>query len=745
MLGSEFAELLAAMLNVAGFIALPLAGILFAHSRNLALRDSSAAHVLEQVIDNLGEGFYRTSLGGKLLSANPALVAINGCDTEDELVANVRDIAGEWYVNPDRLSEFKKILSEKGNVRNFVSEVYRHKTRERIWISENARLVCDPKTGKPSHYEGTVNETTDIMVRIQEEERLRKLASHVPGGLFQLVRTSKGVFDVVFASSGFTDLLDLHSNSSGFDIEHFVSLIHPEDLSGYNMSLKISRQSGRIWSHDFRVVTDHGKTKWLKVQATPESKPDYSIIWHGYLQDISTTKADEAVIRSLAYHDTLTKLPNRRSLIDRIQQKIASCQRSQDYSALLFIDVDNFKQLNDLHGHEVGDLLLIEIGKRLGQMVRRNDTVARLAGDEFVVLLDMSGANKEVAVKRAKSIARKITASFQSAFVLGHLSHIASVSIGGLAFTGDDNSTVDDILRMADIAMYDVKKSGRNAFKIYEHGPEGECEINAGILTGLDGLACRGELELQLQPQLDRIGFICGAEALIRWNHPQLGLLKPEQFMALAEKNGQINTINSWVLERAMNVLQGWQRHDALAGLRLAINIGLQQFMSDGFVDDIELLAKRYGVDTKLLTLEVTEKIVSQNRDNNIVMMEKLRSTGVSLSLDDFGVDYSSFSLLNEMPLNEIKIDGKFIKSIQNRPKDKILVKSILVMAEALGLSSVAEHVETPEQEKLLMELGCAVFQGFLYGGAMSQADFEMAVAHNNVAQYSESPILKVA
>ncbi|MGL4487885.1 MAG: sensor domain-containing protein, partial [Rhizobiaceae bacterium] len=662
MLGGGLLELIPTVLMVAGGVALPVSIGLFLQARMIAQRERSAVQSLEEVIENLGEGFYRTSLDGLHLSANPALVAISGFDSEAELIAAVGKNSGSWYVDPKRGDEFKKILAEEGRVRNFISEVFRDKTGERIWICENARLVLDPITKEPSHYEGTVTETTNLMMRIQEEEKLRKLTSHVPGGLFQLMRDKTGVFTVDFSSYGFRELLDLQSNYASFDIEHFVSLIHPEDLEAYNNSLRMSRRSGRVWSPDFRVVTDGGNTKWLKIQATPEVRSDHSVIWHGYIYDITTTKADEAEIRSLAYNDALTKLPNRRSLIERLEQKITTCQRRNEFAGLLFIDLDDFKALNDTHGHDVGDLLLIEISKRLSQVVRRSDTVARLAGDEFVVLLDHVGSSKAEAAKKASAIAQKVIAAFGEPFKLEKQTHFSSASIGGLTFCGEGDS-VDDLLRKADTAMYEVKRSGRNAFKLYEEAQSAGVQAQFLLVNDLPMAVERGELELRLQPQLDRSGTICGAEALIRWNHPKLGLLLPDAFLGLAEQNGHMGDINSWILNEACAILKIWQGNQVTAGLKLAINIGMQQLADDGFPKDIVKFLKLHAIDASKLTLELTEKIISKNHLGNLQLFKRLKLAGVKLSLDDFGVDFSSLSLLADMPLDEIKIDGKFVKS----------------------------------------------------------------------------------
>jgi diguanylate cyclase (GGDEF)-like protein/PAS domain S-box-containing protein len=730
MFGIGVIDLLTTTSLLIGSIGVPLSAFMCLKARKTALREHGAKEALEQIIENLGEGFYRITLDGKFISANPALIAISGFDNEAELIDGADSNCGGWYVDPTRRDEFRKILADDGKVSNFVSEVYRDKTRERIWVTENARLVLHPITKKPSHYEGTVVDVTDFVLRIQEQEKLTKLTSQVPGGLFQLVRDPKGVFSVSYSSSGFVKVLDLKTGSGDFDLGHFLSLIHPEDLSEYYASLKMSRKSGRVWNHDFRVVTDSGKTKWLNVQATPELKPDNCLIWHGYLQDVTATKEEEAQFKSLAYHDALTNLPNRRALIELMNQKIAVCQRRNEYAALLFIDLDTFKNLNDTHGHDIGDLLLIEIGIRLKHCIRRCDAVARLAGDEFVVLIDCMGMSKPEAAKKTASIAQKITASFSKPFLLGNLSHVASASIGGVTFNGDQ-ANAEAILRLADIAMYDVKKSGRNAFKIFDEEAEQTVGENSSLLADLVALVERDELEIRLQPQLDRTGKICGAEALLRWNHPKLGLLTPDKFMPLAEKCGRGASINMWILKKAISVLEGWQQNAETSDLTLAIDIGLQQFVNNGLASELINLAKTQDVNLSKLTIEITEGSISKNREESARQLKRLKHTGIRLSLDDFGVEFSSLSLLADMQLDEIKINGKLVRTMLNGSQDRSLIKSILAMADALGLSTVGVQVETRDQEKTLMEHGCKLFQGFLYGGALTLSDFEMAFSQN--------------
>ncbi len=725
-------------------VATVAAGWMFGRYRSSQRQAKLAGVEMAEAIESLGEGFYRSSLDGRMLFANTALAKLNGYQTAQQLLDGVEDIAAEWYIDPLRRKEFRSVIEGGGKITNFTSQIFRHKTREPIWITENARVVFDPKTGQPSHYEGTVRETTDIMVRMQEKERLLKLTSHVPGGLFQLERKSSGEFEVVFSSPGFRDLLDSKQNEEIFDLKRFLTIIHPDDLGSYHASLKASRKTMTQWVHEFRVVTDGGKAKWMKVQATPELQTDNRIVWHGYLQDVTASKADEAQIRSLAYNDMLTQLPNRRLLLERLQQTIASSARRNECAAVLFIDLDNFKLLNDTHGHETGDLLLIEIAKRLKKLVRRNDTVARLAGDEFVVLLEGLGREKAAANLRVAMIAEKILGSFSKGFDLGRLTTNISASIGAISFDGSAKS-VDDILKYADTAMYEVKKSGRNAYRIFEQGKDVESGSKLMIGEDLKQVVKKKQLVLRLQPQVDRDGRIIGAEALIRWNHPTLGMLTPDKFMGLAEQRGQSREIGQFVLEHAVRLLSAWQVDSLTADLKLAVNISAQQFLNEEFVSEIRTLINRHKIRPSRLTLELTEQVISKDRENAVKTLERLKTTGVRLSLDDFGTGFSSLSHLKDMPLDEVKIDGKFVKLMQDRPKDMALVKTIIAMAEALGLTTVAEHVETQAQEKFLLAHGCDAFQGYLYSGAMTRDDFEEAVKRNSMSSGQSVKLANVA
>jgi diguanylate cyclase (GGDEF)-like protein/PAS domain S-box-containing protein len=715
--------------------------------RAVRLRKAAEAQNAEtaSVVANISEGYYRASMDGTMLYANPAFVHMFGFEGDAAFLAAVNVIKKTGlYAETGRRTEFLDLLRTEGEVREFMSQVVLAKTGERVWITENARVVRDSKTGQPRYYEGTVRDTTDIALRMAEKERLIKLTSQVPGGLFQLERCARGAFEVVFTSTGFRDLLDWKSKDEKFDLLRFLAIIHPDDLQGYHATLKASRKQMTRWAHDFRVVTDGGKAKWMKVEATPELQADGRIVWHGYLQDVTESKADEAQVRSLAYHDTLTQLPNRRLLLERLHQTIAVCSRRNEFAAVLFMDLDDFKQLNDMHGHDAGDQLLVEIAKRLRKSIRRSDTVARLSGDEFVILLEGLGRDRAGANQKVAMVAEKTLAALAKGFDLGKIKHKTSASIGAITFDGSAKS-VDDILKHADTAMYDVKRSGRNAYKIFEPGRTVESSNQLTIGEDLKHAVQSGQMALRLQPQVNRDGRIVGAEALIRWNHPKLGMLTPDKFMGLADQRGLAREIGSFVLESAAKLLSDWKRSKVNGNLKLAVNLSAQQFLDPQFVEELRLLIVRHKIDPSRLTLELTEQVIAKNRGDAIKAMERLKATGVRLSLDDFGTGFSSLAHLKEMPLDEVKIDGKFIRLMQNRPKDMALVKTILAMAEALGLATVAEHVETQEQEKFLLAQGCDGFQGYLYSGAMTRDDFEEAVRRNSVATGHWQQLAKVA
>jgi len=674
------------------------------------------------LIEHLQEGIYRSSIDGRQLSANRALVELNGYSSEAEMLQSVRDIGGEWYVEPGRRDEFRRILNADGCVDGFVSEVYRHKTRERIWITESARIVRDKRSGKPIYYEGSVREITETVKRRQLDEQQAKLLSQIPGGLFQYCRLPDRSFRILYYSDGFYHITGLPKAGDVSDPIGIVDLILPEDLEGFNASLRDSYLSLTSWHHEFRIRTPDGVDKWIRASAAPEKAGD-TVFWHGYLADISQRKHDEIRIRELAYFDTLTRLPNRRALLDRLGDALRTTAATRRHGALLFIDLDNFKSLNDSQGHDIGDTYLVEVAERLSSCVEPGDLVARIGGDEFVVCIEDAGASAAEASERADRAAENVLSQVARPHRIGTIEHQASASVGIVVFDGSE-PRVDEVLKRADIAMYRAKAAGRNATAKFDPAAMRLENEQFRLLAELRRAVAEDHFQIHFQPQVDRFGRVVAAEALLRWYHPDHGIIKPDRFIPLAERSGLINDIGRLVLDKGVRTLAEWKEDPDMAGIRLSINVSVKSFAQADFNTHLENLLKTHGIDPTRLMLEFTEHVMAENHVVTAERMRELKQLGIAFSLDDFGTGYSSLSLLKQLPFDEVKIDGSFVRDIETRECDRALVRTILVMAETLGLTAIAEQVETVRQEALLRSFGCTMFQGYLYSAPLAPASF---------------------
>ena len=430
--------------------------------------------------------------------------------------------------------------------------------------------------------------------------------------------------------------------------------------------------------------------------------------------DISARKqADEKIIQ-LAYYDPLTALPNRRLLYDRIGHCLGQHGRQRRVGALLFLDMDNFKDLNDSRGHVVGDHLLQQVAARLLACARDTDTVARLGGDEFVILLESIGADEAEAQQHAETVGEKILTALRDPFEVGGAVHHASCSIGIALCTGEEGS-LDDLMRRGDLAMYEAKRQGRNTLRFFHPAMELEVTHRTVIETELRAALLHSQFVLHYQGQVDGDGIMTGAEALVRWQHPTRGLVAPSGFIGIAETSGLILPLGRWVLLTACDQLALWAASPATAHFSLAVNVSVRQFLQPDFVEETLAIVAASGADPSRLKLELTETLMIEGVEETIGKMHALREHGICFSLDDFGTGYSSLSYLKRLPLDQLKIDQSFVRDVLIDPNDASIARSVVALGKSLGLKIIAEGVETEAQRRFLAGIGCDHWQGYLF------------------------------
>ena len=455
----------------------------------------------------------------------------------------------------------------------------------------------------------------------------------------------------------------------------------------------------------------------------------------GISHDITELKEAEDKISSLAFYDPLTRLPNRRLLLDRLKMMIARCQRSKLYSALLFIDLDHFKDINDTRGHSVGDELLKAVAARLLDHIRKIDTAARLGGDEFVVVIGEISGEQSITVRIAEEIAEKLRSALSEPYLLESKTesvsrqpnlHYCSASIGICVFS--NRLEEDEVLRQADMAMYQSKASGRNTIRFFDPEMQSVRDESMALQLDLRKALASGELELYYQVQIDNIAGVKGAEALLRWNHPTRGLVSPESFITMAEETGLIIPIGQWVLKTACDQLRHWQTQPQMRNMQIAVNVSARQFRQQNFADEVEQVILHTGINPECLKLELTESLVLDDIDGAIDKMLQLNQLGVSFSMDDFGTGHSSLSNLKRLPLEQIKIDRSFIRDLTTDPDDAVIIKAIINLSASLNLKVLAEGVETEAQCQFLYANGCNQYQGYLFSRPIPAKQFETLV-----------------
>ena len=561
----------------------------------------------------------------------------------------------------------------------------------------------------------------DVSYRKQVEADLRIAATAFDSKAGILVTNADR--KILRANRAFLDAMGYtHEEVIGKDPRVFKSDKHtPDFYAGMWRSInETGSWEGEIWDRckDGRLIF-----RWLNITAIANED---GVVTH-YVStqtDITARKIAEEAVEHLAFYDPLTDLPNRRLLSDRLQQAQASFARTGKEGAILFIDLDNFKALNDTQGHDVGDLLLVQVAKRLKACVREGDTVARLGGDEYVVVLEDLDEDPVEAATQAKAVGKKILQALNKPYVLVGHEYRNTPSIG-VTLLDDPQQSIEDILKQADIAMYQAKKSGRNTLQFFDPRMQEAINTRGAVEKELLSAIERSEFELHYQAQVDANGKILGAEALIRWNHPRQGIVAPDKFIPLAEETGLIWPIGAWVFEAACAQLKAWQQHETARDLVLAVNVSVKQLQHEDFVQLVKSIVERFQINPYRLKLELTESMLVENVEETIAKIEELRALGIRFSLDDFGTGYSSLQYLKKIPLDQLKIDQSFVRGIETDRHDRDIVRTVIAIAQSMDLDVIAEGVETEGQLHVLMDRGCNSYQGYLFGKPLPIAQFE--------------------
>ena len=668
------------------------------------------------IFENTAEGIFQTTADGHYIAANPALASIYGYESPVELMEVMLNIESQLYVDSSRRETFKRMMAESGQVNNFESEI-RRRDRSIIWISESAHSVYD-NDGRFLYYEGLVQDISD---RKQSDEYLRISAIAFETQESVIITDTDEV--IVRVNRAFCEC-------TGYTAEEVVGKTPRMFQSGrhdaefYRTMWETINSTG-TWQGE---IWDHRKNgevypKLLTISVVKDMDGNGTHYVGSHI-DISEIKASYEEINQLAFYDPLTLLPNRRLLMDRLQHAIASSLRSSRMGALLFLDLDNFKIINDTKGHGLGDLLLQQVAQRLLSTVRLSDTVARIGGDEFVVVLEVLSHDSLVAAAQTETIVEKILATLIQPYQLGAHVYQGSVSIGAALFNGQQSS-LENLLKQADIAMYQAKKAGRNTMRFFDPQMQFSVDAHAVLVTALQQAIEQQQFQLYYQIQVDSSNHPTGAETLIRWIHPELGCVPPSQFIPIAEESDRILTIGLWVLNTACAQIKAWQQDELTRDLILAVNVSAKQFRQADFVAQVQAVMQHHGINPGRLKLELTESMLAENVECIIANMNVLKETGIQFSLDDFGTGYSSLQYLKKLPLGQLKIDQSFVRDMDIDGRDNTIVRTIIAMAKSMEIQVIAEGVETEEQRQMLLLYGCHHYQGYLFSKPVPIEQFE--------------------
>jgi len=675
---------------------------------------------MSSLLDSMAEGAYGTDIDGNCIFANQAFLHILGYDNTDEVLGkHIHELIHHSHADGSYYpaTECKMYLAFRENLNvHAADEVFWRKDGTPVAVEYWSRpITLNSKTI------GAIATFIDITERFETEKELKIAATAFESKEGILITDANKV--ILRINHAFSEITGYVSDDIvGKEPKVLSSGRHDENFYAemWNCINNNGVWEGEIWN---RRKNGDIYPEYLTISSVKDDNGNV-MNYVASFSDLSSKKHQESELIRLAHYDALTHLPNRHLLNIRMHEAMSSGTKTGKYGALISLDLDNFKRLNDIYGHSTGDKLLVQVAKRLTTSVQEGDTVARSSGDTFVVVLKQLNSNIEEATNQAHLTAKKIHRELCCPYPLENAEYHITSSIGLVVFRGHLD-TQEDLLSHVDAAMFQAKAMGRNTICFYDSVLQEAMEEHTQLELALRGAVENNELQLYYQLQVDHLDHVLGAEALLRWTHPEIGQISPAQFIPIAEETGLILAIGNWVLETACEQLVKWQKDRLTAKLVMSVNISAKQFKQSNFIEEVQTLFTKSGIDPNLLKFELTESMLLEDFDLIIDKMKLLKGMGVRFSLDDFGTGYSSLQYLKRLPLDQLKIDQSFVRDIAIDSSDKAIVSTIIAMAQSLNLDVIAEGVETEAQRHFLLSSHCNHFQGYLFGKPIPIDEFE--------------------
>ena len=670
-------------------------------------------------------GMALVALDGRWLRVNWALCQAVGYSEAELLTRTFQEITHPDDLDAD-LSQVKRLLD--GQITSYQMEKrYFHKDGSTVWVLLSVSLARN-EHGEPRYFVAQVQDVTQHKLSeaaLKDSERKLRLALAAANMLSWTwdIRT-----DELEHVGDLFSLYGEHPSTTEFErIDTYYELVHPDDRERYRANDLSANASGDRFEIEFRIVRPDGEIRWLRdVGQIERDESGVAIRQHGVTMDITERKELEERLRQQAFTDALTGLPNRAFFATQLDDALVEASSAGNSVALLFLDLDGFKHINDSLGHSTGDQLLVAVGRRLRAMLRSVDVVARLGGDEFTVI--MRGV---ASLEDAQIVAERIVEELRPPFQIDDQQLFITSSVGiALSRPGDQ---ADDLLRRSDLAMYGAKQRGRARYTVFDPSMDiavferltREAELRSAVESG--------QLALHYQPIIDlESGDVCAFEALARWEHPERGVLPAPEFIPLAEETGLIIPIGRWVLAEACRQLRSWEQAGLCsAGVQINVNLSARQLSEPSLVNDVARVLLATGLNPDQLQLEITETTAMDESEETAEALRTLRNLGVRLAIDDFGAGFSAFSYLRRCPVDTLKIDRSFVSGLGQNPEDERIVEAVIAFSKTLGLDVVGEGIETADQAARLYKLGCENGQGFLFAHPLAPALIESALIHN--------------